>query len=312
MKNEKIVTINGKKYDSITGLAITELATSPKPTIMKRSSIHSITQKSQLLHRRPAERSAIHTRQSTRKTGHNMDIARNKNVTRFAKHPIPTPVKQKTIKHQSADIQPVKHPLATKVEKKRSLKNISSIKKPVAKSSKDIKNEAITAALSKTTPQPKKKNIFKCYPKLFNILSLSIVLLIIVGYFTYVNIPSLSVRVASAQAGINATYPEYQPDGYSLNGPVTYSDGEVTINFNANTGDSKFIIKQSKSPWDSSAVKNKVNKDSKGQFITTEERGLTIYTYDNNAAWVNGGVLYNINGDAPLSGDQIRRIAISL
>ena len=124
--------------------------------------------------------------------------------------------------------------------------------------------------------------------------------------------PSLSVRIASIQAGISATYPEYSPNGYSLNGPVQFSDNEVVINFRANTGNTKFVIKQSKSSWDSSAVKNKVSNDSKGEFITTEEKGLTIYTYNGNASWVNGGILYAITGDAPLSGDQIRRIATSL
>ena len=136
--------------------------------------------------------------------------------------------------------------------------------------------------------------------------------MVAVGYFTYLNVPIISVKIASAQAGINATYPDYCPDGYSLNGPVQYADGEVSINFNANTGNNKFVIKQSRSLWDSSAVKNKVNEDSNGEFITTEENGLTIYTYGDNAIWVNGGILYSISGDTRLSNDQIRKIAISL
>ena len=37
--------------------------------------------------------------------------------------------------------------------------------------------------------------------------------------------PTLSVRVAASQAGIDASYPSYRPDGYALNGPVTYGDG---------------------------------------------------------------------------------------
>jgi len=125
--------------------------------------------------------------------------------------------------------------------------------------------------------------------------------------------PSWSVHVAAGQAGIDATYPEYRPDGYSLDGPVTYNDGQVTIDFAANTGSSKFSLKQSKSSLDSSAVLDSiVHKKVGDKYITNQERGLTIYTYDGNATWVNAGILYSIDGNAPLSSEQIRRIATSL
>lgn len=125
--------------------------------------------------------------------------------------------------------------------------------------------------------------------------------------------PNLSVRVAAAQAGINAGYPNYHPDGYALAGPVTFSDGRVSMNFKANGGNHTFTINQSKSGWNSDAVlDNYVSPRAGSSYIPYTERGLTIYTYDNNAAWVNGGILYTVEGDAPLSSEQIRRIATSL
>lgn len=125
--------------------------------------------------------------------------------------------------------------------------------------------------------------------------------------------PNLSVRVAAIQAGIDASYPDYRPDGYSLNGPVTYADGRVTMNFTANGGPQEFKISQSESTWDSEAVlDNYIAPRAGADYIPYTERGLTIYTYDNNAAWVNGGILYTIEGNAPLSSEQIRRIATSL
>ena len=133
------------------------------------------------------------------------------------------------------------------------------------------------------------------------------------GYLTYMNLPVLSVKIAATQAGINATYPDYRPDGYKIDGPVSFTSGQVTINFVANTGTSRFSIKQSKSTWDSSAVLDNVVRPAVGEkYITNQEQGLTIYTYNGNATWVNGGILYNIQGDAPLSGDQLRHIATSL
>ena len=121
------------------------------------------------------------------------------------------------------------------------------------------------------------------------------------------------MSIAAAQAGIEASYPEYTPDGFSLSQPVTYSEGEVDLKFTSNSNDHYYTVSQARSSWDSSAVLDKVITPAAGaNYVTTKERGLTIYTYDMSAAWVNGGILYQIDSNAPLSGDQIRRIATSL
>lgn len=304
MKDNKTVSINGQKQNSVSGLP----AVKTKPNA---ASIHNVTQRSQTLYRRNIKNPTTRNKISPNKTGRSMDIARSKNITHFTKPVVATP-KATTNEIKSQDIKPTSHPMAAKVHKIHAAKT-TAVQAPVHKPAKQIKEEAIAEALSKPAVKHKRKNIFKRHPRLFNAFTFSIIFILIAGYFTYLNMPSLSVKIASAQAGISASYPEYRPDGYSLSGPITYSDGEVAINFHANTGNSKFAIKQSKSSWDSSAVKNKIDKDSKGQYITTEEKGLTIYTYGGgNAAWVNGGILYAISGDAPLSSDQIRRIATSL
>ena len=120
------------------------------------------------------------------------------------------------------------------------------------------------------------------------------------------------MRVAATRAGISANYPNYQPDGYHFAGPITYQPGEVTIDFKSNTNDNGFAIKQKASNWDSQAVlDNYVNKQT-GTYLTYQERGLTIYSFGNRAAWVNGGLLYTIDGDAPLNSDQLLRIATSM
>ena len=190
------------------------------------------------------------------------------------------------------------------------------VKPVVTEPPKIIKDEVITEAFKKLTEdQVKESIVLKRRSKIINMFSIivGIIFLLIISYFLYLNIPTLSVRVASAQAGINATYPEYHPSGFSVDGPVSYSDGQVTITFHADSGDSEFAIKQSRSSWDSSALKDKIKSDSKGDPITTiAEHGLTIYNYDGKASWVNGGILYTVSGNASLSSDQIRRIATSL
>ena len=85
------------------------------------------------------------------------------------------------------------------------------------------------------------------------------------------------------------------------------------MTFAANAGPSTYTLEQTKSGWDSSAVLDSYVKPMAGDdYETTTSNGLTIYTYDGSAAWVNRGIFYTISGDAPLSDDQIQRIATSL
>lgn len=263
---------------------------------------HNIAQKSKAVYQHTIKKPISQIKPLVRKIGHNMDIARSKSIAHFAPHPA-TKTVQPPVAKKHFDIGPAKHPLV----------KVAAPQPIVDNSAKTVKDAAIAEAFNKIDDAKKvsKKN-FKRNTKLFKIFITGIALLLVIGYFIYVNLPNISVNIASAQAGINAAYPEYYPDGYSPNGPITFSEGQVTIDFRSNSSDKKFSIKQAKSSWDSSAVKNKVNADSNGEFITTEEGGLTIYTYSGNAAWVNGGILYTISGDAPLSNNQIRRIATSL
>ena len=74
-----------------------------------------------------------------------------------------------------------------------------------------------------------------------------------------------------------------------------------------------FTLKQAQSSWDSVALLNNyINNEWAGEYLTTQEKGLTIYTNKGKAAWVNNGIVYTISGDSNLSNEQIRKIATSL
>lgn len=307
MDQNKIVTINGQRYDAQTGLPIKPSeASSLSKKVSSSSSIHATTQKSQTLVRRVTKKPIKPEAMRLSKTpGRTMDIARSSKITRFT----PRPAVQTAKRPSSAtDIPASTHPVVS-----RALSNIKPAAAPVQKLAKDVKDEAIAIAMAKPPVKRAKKSFFKRHPRAISILSISVLVALIAAYITYVNMPNLSVRIASSQAGIDAKYPEYRPDGYSLDGPVTFSDGEVTINFKANTGSNKFTLKQTKSSWDSSAVLDSIVRKKVGeQYLTSQEGGVTIYSYNGNAAWVNRGILYTIEGDAPLLSDQIRRIETSL
>ncbi len=213
----------------------------------------------------------------------------------------------------TSDLAPQVHPAAHKAHQAQLQKAAAATAQRAPKPAATIKDEAIESALSqavrnhKDHKKPKKRT-----SGFVSIGASTLALLLLGGYFTYINMPNLSVRVAAAQAGFEASYPDYRPDGYRLNGPIAAENGKVSMKFASNSGPQQFGIKQEKSNWDSMAVREYVAKTSDNNAITTTVDGLTIYIYGSNAAWVNGGVLYTVDGDAPLSGEQIRRIATSM
>ena len=309
MDKNKTVTIKGQRYDAQTGMPVDprKALTAVEPA-GSANRIHGAPQKSMALIRRVTKKPVMSlTGRPSRVIGRTMDIARSGRITRFAPHPVTPPKTDPS----TADIPASTHPAVNKARQLQASKQAGNVQTP--KSAKDLKKAAIADALAKPTVKTKRTKFLKRHPSFISILSVGIAVVLLGAYLTYINMPSLSVRVAAIQSGIQATYPEYRPDGYRINGPVTYSDGQVSLNFVANTGNTKFCIEQSKSSWDSSAVLDNIVRKKVGEnYITSQERGLTVYTYDGNAAWVNAGILYTIDGNAPLSGEQIRRIATSL
>ena len=293
-------------------------------------------QRSQTLRRtavkKPVAPAKVTRRPRTAGTRH-MDIARSTQVTKFAPHPeaaaakvakvapaataahvrpAATPKPRKT----TTDAPATSHPMATRALAKRPRTASSAAAKP-ATTAKEIKEAQIKKALAQKTA-PEKKSVKKNAPltpwKKRTIILTVIAIVALVGVVAATHIfPSLSVQVASMRAGVGALYPKYIPDGYSLSQPITHGDNRVAITFKSNSNSTHYTLTQAQSSWDSTAVlDNLVKKEAQNNYVTTRERGLTIYTYTTHAAWVNGGILYTIEGDADLSGDQIRKIATSL
>ncbi|MCA9335046.1 hypothetical protein KC953_02785 [Candidatus Saccharibacteria bacterium] len=315
------VNIDGQDYDAKTGLPLSSSHTRVS---------HVAKTPAVSLHRKP-QRSVTLRRQALKKpvpakhaiVGHapkHMDIARpqkqtqqHAQVRRFAPHPAgalqPKP-KAKPATSRSMDFGPVTHPHVAKAHQKSAAKAM-----PLARSlsAHEIKNDAIKKAIENTHKRPSLRSRLRPRQRIAAVLSATTAVVLLSAYVTYLNMPSLSVRVAAIQAGIDANYPDYRPDGYSISGPVIYRKGEVGMKFKANGSDLAFTINQSKSSWDSSALLDKyVTPKAGSNYIRYTERGLTIYTYGTSAAWVNGGIMYTIEGDAPLSSTQIRHIATSL
>lgn len=312
MKKDKIVFINGRAYDGITGMPMGDLKNIPSTAKKPVGKINDFKVSPKIKAKKISNKPSLNP--ITKNNGSRvMDIARSKSISHFAKNNN-SDTKELTSVDKTkklVDIGPIRHPLVAKVQK--TIKNVDIKKSPDIKTSKEIKESAIKEAMAK---QPVKSETIKTKmnprQKLAIMMTAGILLLVGLSYVAYLYLPSLSVKIASAQAGINAKYPKYKPDGYKIDGPVVYNDKEVTINFKATAGENKYSIKQIKSSWDSSALREKIEKESNGNFGTTSINGLTIYTYDHTSMWVSGGILFTIVGDADLLSDQIHRIAVSL
>jgi hypothetical protein len=343
--SQEIVTINGTPYDKHTGMPLhnaKKQSSTSAHSSERASRVHARRQKSTTLDRRYLKNP--HTAQGTPKiesasplkatvNTHDSAVAvsvtrspqprpaaptlstpkaSHPAITKFAKPPTTpstSPAVQKII-----DIGPTVHPMVQRVQAATPKKQHT-----VPKPSAIIKAEAIEKALAHTPTSTRVRNKMPKSARharrahFTRVAAACIALLLIGGYFTYVNMPNVSVRVAAIQAGIDASYPSYRPTGYSLSGPVAYNDGEVIMKFAANGSSQSYSVSQTKSGLDSSAVLERYIKPLAGEdYTVTRDSGLTIYTYHGNAAWVNNGILYTLSGDAPLTDDQVERIALSM
>ncbi len=332
------VTVNGTVYDSRTGKPLRRERGSEEPHHHHAKNVHAGAQRSRTLNRRYVRRqdvvkhSATQTvlttePQTTRKPAptsisvHKRPAAptrsnRPANITKYAR---PAAETHHTAQHAGTtpDIAPTPHAVAlaaeTKVQQARN-SQVSAAPKP----SQVIKNESIQHALQTSTPKSHKKEVRskKQHSKtgrFMSVASASLAIVLLGAYLTYLNMPSLSTRVAAAQAGIDASYPSYKPSGYSLTGTVAYQQGSVTMTFAANAGPQTYTLVQKDSSWDSSAVlEHEVEPEAGDNYTISTASGLTIYSYNGKSTWVNNGILYTITGDAKLSSEQVQNIATSL
>lgn len=346
MAGNNTIVINGKVYDAITGLP----SAAPTPTVVKKplvtavtspaslvksldirpsaparathhaASAHVTPQKSTTLRRdvlkKPVAKAQVGTARRKPDASH---ISKSDTITRFAPHPQPLQSARSldVARPKAPTVAPVLHPIVASKQALTARPAVQPAAQP-ALSTRSVKEQLISERLAavdlSAKPEKKpKRSLLARQPRAFTVVTASLAIMIFGGYLTYLNMPGLSVRVAAAQADVAASFPDYHPDGYRFDGPVSYQPGQVAINFLANGGTTKYTITEQKSTWDSQAVyDNIISRTDDNNYVTNSQQGLTIYTYGGKAAWVNKGILYTVQGDAPLSNEQLLKIASSL
>ncbi len=324
MSAKQTIVINGTVYDAISGLRVGGvLPVTPKKvesapiSVPKKvlpahtpagasHAIHQAVKKSTTLRRSHLAHPQNKVRPVAVNPHANAYVERSPMVAHFAAHPQPiTKSARTTFISDIGPGQPVQKVIVPQPKQKTSSTELKEQLLARASHTVDMQ-KAVKKAHVK--PTRAKRTL-----KLRHTIATCVALLLIGGYFSYLNMPGLSVRLAASQAGVAATYPDYNPDGYSFDGPVAFEQGRVELRFKSNGGSAGYTINQRASNWNSVAVlDNLVAKASSGEYDTVSEGGVIIYTYGNNAAWSNGGILYTVEGNAPLSSEQLVRIASSM
>lgn len=240
-----------------------------------------------------------------------MQITKSSIITRFGQ-PMPSQTSQTIIESAPESLQTDENTLTHHLQNT----HLSAPSQKPTTIASSTKEQLIKQSVDKAVLDHKSKKINKKKPKkhFTKYASTFAVVLLVAGYVAYLNIPGISMKVAANRAGFTASLPGYTPGGYSLRTPISSAPGIVSIDFHANTDGRKFTLKQQPTTWDSAALlENFVTKKSKN-YLTYQDRGLTIYIYEgSSAAWVNGGKMYSLEGsNSQLDTDQLLKLATSM
>jgi len=172
----------------------------------------------------------------------------------------------------------------------------------------DIFEAAIANAKSHEQPAHKPKR--KASQRFAGIAAGLAAFVVLGGFIAYMNMPNIEMRVASVKAGFHAQLPGYSPTGYAMDGGIKAQRGVVATTYRS--GASSYTVQQQSSDWDSQTLYDNVVAMSTEKQETVSGQGRTVYIYGNDAAWVNGGVLYNVKSDGSLNSQEILSIATSM
>lgn len=343
MGKQHIIELNGKRYDAVTGKS---LSIDPVNASAAKHSTHS--QKPASLdgfaraakHGGPAsnhvpahktERSKTLMRRSVQKPGHFSQAAAKiglhiqPSASAAAAH---SPARQPKTVQKSALIRRFSDMTATQTTAEpagpapasATTNRLQAVATATAVQSSPLE-AGLAKADSHNQPRTKRPPVrvrlakrLRVNPRGLSAASFVLAGLLISAFFAYQNLPNLSMRLASARAGLDGRLPSYQPAGFGLSGGISYKPGQIEIAYSSRTDDRNFKITQSNSSWNSETLaQNYEPLKQNSNYQTIPNKGKTVYVYKgSNATWVDGGVWYRIEGDSKLSSDQLLNLADSL
>jgi len=165
------------------------------------------------------------------------------------------------------------------------------------------------ARLQRSTSRPKRP---AAHRRTITLATTALAVVLLTGFIAYQNKANLTLRVASAAAGFHATLPGYKPSGFAI-ANFKYSVGNVAVNFHNAQTNTSYSLTQKNSNWDSQTLLDSYVATKSHTYQTLQSGGRTIYIYGNNdAAWVNNGIMYQVSSNGSLSTSDVLGIATSM
>lgn len=334
MGKDQIIELNGQRYDALTGKLLsrnqakTPNHSSPAGTAKKASNIDGFT-------RSRASKTSVKSipRRVAQKSKTLMRSGVSKPVSPEVKAPTKVEVNQPKFSTPPARSQRAKTVKQNHLVKHfGTLSDVQASLKAAVPASISAPASAMVSALPKpfslalskaeTHKQPtlkkqtwlhKTAKRLKSRSKLVNAGAVILIVIAVGGYFTYQNLPNLSMRLASARSSVAGSIPSYQPSGFNLAKHIEFKPGQIVINYRSNSDERTYQITQTASAWNSDTLKENYLAD-KQSIQSVQDKGKTIYLYNGNSAtWVDGKVWYKIDGtNSQLSSDQLLKVADSL
>ena len=137
----------------------------------------------------------------------------------------------------------------------------------------------------------------------------TLALVVIAGFAAYQNTPGLQFKVASIQAGVATSMPNFKAAGFAYNG-VHAGNGKLTVGF-ANADGKYQLTQQSTNLTNTDVIQNISATDAGGHpnYTTILAGNTTVYRFaTTDATWVSDGTWYTVNGNGPLSDQQVQSL----
>lgn len=144
---------------------------------------------------------------------------------------------------------------------------------------------------------------------------IAVAVLAAIGGLIWWQKPNIELRLASFQAGFQASNPSHQLEGFTREG-ARQVNGEVIISYHS--GNRYYEVTQQKSGWNSQALlETSVLGATSEDPVVLESRGRIVYLYKNSegswrASWMDRGIRHDITGNAHITREDIAAIVDSI
>lgn len=172
--------------------------------------------------------------------------------------------------------------------------------------------DAHKKALKKRRRGPAK--LLQILPKWLNITILILIVGGAAGFYIWRNVPTASLKLAGSAANVQASMPEYVPEGFSLAGPAKAENGVVSLTYKSiDNSLAALVLKEQASNQDSDSVVAN-NSSARSQIQSSQVNGVAVNVISdgnsNTAYCSSNGTLYWLsdNGAKIAPGELVKSV----